>query len=76
MLIKLNIFSNTDYFAGNHYFEDIDQEAIFDNFIVDISLPTIIYIYLVPFWIILISSIVPSIIIMLYDPNKILAHKD
>ena len=61
---------------GKDYFENIDQQDIFENFQVNISSDIIIKIYLLSTIIIFISSLIPSLLIMIFDPNKILSHKD
>ena len=66
------------YSFGNEkdYFENIDQQDIFENFQVNISSDIIIKIYLLSTIIIFISSLIPSLLIMIFDPNKILSQKD
>ena len=66
------------YSFGNEkdYFENIDQQDIFENFQVNISSDIIIKIYLLSTIIVFISSLIPSLLIMIFDPNKILSHKD
>ena len=71
-----NYFGNVTGLQQKDYFSNISQDDIFDNFIVDISISTACNIYSVSLLIILISSILPSILIMILEPNKILAHKD
>ena len=61
---------------GKDYFENIDQQDIFENFQVNISSDIIRKIYLLSTIIIFISSLIPSLLIMIFDPNKILSHKD
>ena len=71
-----NQFGNAVGLENKDYFSDISQDDIFDNFIVDISFSTLCSIYGVYLFIILISNILPAILIMTLEPNKILSHKD
>ena len=74
----LDNFSEQDYFQDNQkdYFSDINSDDVYNNFEVDITFSLAITIYIVMFLTVLISAVVPSLLIMSHEPNKILNRKE
>ena len=75
---NVNEYEDDDMFYNpdKDYFSELTQEDVFNNFDFNITKSLAISIYFMIFIIVLISCVIPSILIMIQDPNKILNRKE
>ena len=75
---NINEYEDGDMFYNHDkdYFSELTQADVFNNFDFNITKSLAISIYFMIFIIVLISCVIPSILIMIQDPNKILNRKE